>query len=220
VDGFLEKPDAVRARALACRFVESFGAYTGSSSQPGDFDVGPIAAAVARTLGADIAYERDGPCFRTLTRKQDARPHPIVHFDDALWTAIVCLTPPSSRPVFLRFYRHRATGLLGVHDGARVQQALRAHRLSFEELGRRLRADSRELSRWDEMGSVAHLYNRLIVLRSRDFHAAAAGVGSSLRTAKLTFQIPFEIVGDEQQLKTRSAVVRTSVHRPARRSAA
>src|SRR5882672_4517764 len=139
VDDFFDEPEAVRRRALAGPFVESTaGGYTGSFHTPGRFDVGPVLSGLARSIGADVAYDPGLPfSFRSLTRAQYARKDSIVHHDRSLWVAFVCLTAPALPLVFTKFYRHRETGLSGLHDSERVRDLLRERGGSLEALGAR-----------------------------------------------------------------------------------
>jgi hypothetical protein len=199
VDDFFEDPWAVRRLALAGRFVQSADVgFTGSWYRPRDFAIEPCLRKIAGALGEDVVYDPKLPfSFRSLTRKQWEKKSTLVHHDHALWVAFVCLTSPSLPQVFTAFYRHRASGLYGLHDARAVRERVRAGKLDLRRLGAALAADSARLSRWVEVGRVSYVWNRLIVMRARQFHAAGRGFGTAPKNAKLTLLIPFETTRSE-----------------------
>jgi hypothetical protein len=214
MDDFLDDPDALRARAIAAPFREATSqGFTWGHHAPADFDLRPFLEGVARGLGADVVHDPSPAlAFRMLTRKQDAGPHPLVHYDVPVWFAFVCLSPPSRAPGLTRFYRHRASGLLGLHDAEPVRRYLKSSGHSPATLGDLLARDARSLSRWVEVASVAHVYNRLIVMRARQFHQAAPGFGTKPANAKLTVQLAFQLVGSESRSIQKGAI-RTQLYR-------
>jgi hypothetical protein len=200
IDDFLSDPDSMRAYALSGPFEQRDGSgFTGSFRAPDGFDPRSFLDGIARSLGADVVHSGRVPFeFRTTTRAQDARRHSLVHYDSVMWVAFVCLSPPSRAPGMTRFYRHRPSGLLGIHDATAVREYVRTSGRSLEEIGDMIQRDSMKLSQWVEVGSVAQLYNRLIVMRARQFHRAAPGFGRSPADAKLTMQITFDLAGSER----------------------
>jgi hypothetical protein len=216
VDDFFDDPDAVRRLALSGTFVDSTeGGYTGSWNSSAGFEIAPSLRKLARALGADVVHDPKLPfSFRSLTRKQYEKKRTLVHHDRAVWVAFVCLTPPSLPQVFTAFYRHRATGLYGLHDARKIRQLVAAGKLDLGRLGARLAADSARLSRWVEVARVGYAWNRLIIMRARQFHAAGRGFGTCPENAKLTLLIPFEIAEQEQR-KRSPDMIRTRLYRRA-----
>ncbi len=215
-DDFFEEPEAIRRLALSGTFVDSTdAAYTGSWNSPADFRIKPILHKLALALGADVVYDPKLPfSFRSLTQKQYDQKHTLVHHDRSIWVAFVSLMPPSLPQVSTAFYRHCQTGLHGLHDAHKVHELLAAGKYDLGRLGAVLAADSACLSRWDEVGRVGHTWNRLIIMRGRQFHAAGRGFGTSPKNAKLTMLIPFEVAGQEQRRPNRG-MIRTQLYRRA-----
>jgi hypothetical protein len=188
-DGFYENPDSVRERVLKEKFLrypKSPGSkqkgYNGLYFKPSPRTQRALMDRMARIMGCDLAYQLDAQGhFRLLTARDERLKTTSVHVDHVGWSGVVSLLPPNLPSGGTSFWRHRKSGLIGIHDQAAVARAIAAD--PGLEIGAE---ESRKKSAWELTSVLGYEYNRLLLFQGNLFHSSAPGFGTRRENSKLT----------------------------------
>lgn len=200
IDGFYRDPMALRTRALGLPYREhgrGRDGYTGLiASLPAEEALPPVAAiaelldlpleCTAATQGAIRCITAEHYAEKVDAYPEAARHLGWLHYDGFDWTALISLCPDAIARGHTSFWRHTGFGLDGFHDPVRVRQVLRETGLTLDELVARVDADFTDPTCWQEVGRVAHVFNRLIAFRGEMFHVSSEGFGDSPQDSKMT----------------------------------
>jgi len=179
VDDFLSDPDAVRAIALAQKFVRMHSAGVRTLEQ--FLHVAPYRQEFSRHLGRELTNWDDNDangrfqcCFAA-----DAIPY---HSDSQSYAGVLFLTPKAPIEAGLSFFRGRLSGLRSRSPDPELM------RLTF--------GDGAEFDRgrWEEIDRVANIYNRLVLFDAHLCHGASAYFGDRLENARLFQNFFFNVV--------------------------
>ncbi len=192
VDDFYANPDAVRRRALASDYANIEPTdYPGFASRL-VLEVDALKRAFSDVLGTDlyvddIRFTWGG--FRSITVDTGSRPK--VHADTAIdWAGMVYLTPGLPPSAGTGLYRHRASGFTSPPTDREARALGYADASEFED--QVIQPDKADLSKWEEIGRIAPVYNRLVLFRGGEqYHAPLAGHGSSPGNGRLTHNFFF-----------------------------
>lgn len=192
VDDFYANPDAVRARALASDYANIEPTdYPGFASRL-VLEVDALKRVFSELLGADlyiddVRFTWGG--FRSITVDTGSRPK--VHADTAIdWAGMVYLTPNLPPSAGTALYRHRASGFMSPPTDREARALGYADASEFED--QVIHPDKADLSKWEEVGCIAPVYNRLVLFRGGEqYHAPLAGHGASPETGRLTHNFFF-----------------------------
>jgi hypothetical protein len=173
VDNFYAHPAAVRERALRSQYADI---------SPTDYP------------GFASRMTIDSQSLRFITEKS-ARGSKV-HADTAVdWAGMVYLTPDAPMSAGTGFFKHTTSGFdtpptdrqarsLGYCDAAHFDDAV-------------IRQDKADFSKWELIGQVEPVYNRLVLFRGGEqYHAPLGGCGDSPETARLTHIFFFNVVPD------------------------
>lgn len=197
VDSFYKNPDAVRDIALSSEYRNIVPTdYPGFASQKvvnAQSITDAFSELVGRDLNLDPARFTWGG-FRFITEESGSKP--VVHADQAIeWAGMVYLTPGAPMNAGTALYRHRATGLTGPPTDAHARALGFSDSSEFDETV--IKADKRDMSKWEVVGHIGPIYNRLILFRGGEcYHAPMAGCGDSPQTARLTHNFFFNVMSD------------------------
>ncbi|MCA1569495.1 MAG: DUF6445 family protein [Chloroflexi bacterium] len=192
VDDFYANPDAVRRRALASDYANIEPTdYPGFASRL-VLEVDALKRAFSDVLGTDlyvddVRFTWGG--FRSITVDTGSRPK--VHADTAIdWAGMVYLTPGLPPSAGTGVYRHRASGFTSPPTDREARALGYADASEFED--QVIQPDKANLSKWEEIGRIAPVYNRLVLFRGGEqYHAPLAGHGRSPDTGRLTHNFFF-----------------------------
>jgi hypothetical protein len=186
-DDFYPDPDDVRAIALSGRYNPPHAAFTGTEFRCPGFPMRLVVERVAELTRLSLHYDRRRPAvFRALTEEEGRRKTKHVHVDKTGLSCLICLSESGGTDPHTSFYRHRETGLLGLHDRAALLRAAQRARTLPGPLRRRLDREGGDVRLWERVGEIPYRFNRLLVFDARLFHLAGSGVGATLESAKLT----------------------------------
>lgn len=179
LDDFLADPDAVRAIALAQRFVKMHSAGVRTMEQ--FLHLAPYRQEFSRLLGRELTNWDDNDangrfqgCFAS-----DAIPY---HSDSQSYAGVLFLTPGAPIGAGLSFFRGRASGLRRRSPDADLMRLTFGDGAEFDR------------SRWEEVDRVANLYNRLVLFDAHLAHGASAYFGDRLENARLLQNFFFNVV--------------------------
>jgi Family of unknown function (DUF6445) len=197
VDGFYKNPDAVREIALSSEYRNIIPTdYPGYASQKivivqSITDV--FSELLDRDLNLDPARFTWGG-FRFITEESGS--NPVVHADQAIeWAGMVYLTPGAPMAAGTALYRHCATGFTGPPTDAQARALGFSDSSEFDE--EVIKADKQDINKWDFIGYISPVYNRLMLFRGGEcYHAPMAGCGDSPQTARLTHNFFFNVMSD------------------------
>jgi hypothetical protein len=197
VDNFYAHPAAVRERALRSQYADiSPTDYPGFASRM-TIDSQSLRRRFAELVGSELnvdAARFTWGGFRFITEKS-ARGSKV-HADTAVdWAGMVYLTPDAPMSAGTGFFKHKPSGFdtpptdrqarsLGYCDAAHFDDAV-------------IRQDKADFSKWELIGQVEPVYNRLVLFRGGEqYHAPLGGCGDSPETARLTHIFFFNVVPD------------------------
>lgn len=195
IDDFFPDPDRIRRSALKKRFngpdPGSKSIFVGTGYVPPLPFARRIMGELAGRIGNDVSYRRQSVKFLVSTAKNfnAERARAYVHDDSCDWTGFICLVPCERKGLATRFFKHKETGLCGLHDQLELAGIFRRYGCDFEGMKRLIYRHSTRLSKWEEIGRVGLVYNRLILFNGRFFHAASDGFGTRKGDAKLTLNL-------------------------------
>lgn len=179
LDDFLADPDAVRAIALAQRFVKMHAAGVRTMEQ--FLHLAPYRQEFSRLLGRELTNWDDNDangrfqcCFAA-----DAIPY---HSDSQSYAGVLFLKPGAPIEAGLSFFRGRSSGLRGRSSDANLMRLTFGDGAEFDR------------SRWEEVDRVANLYNRLVLFDAHLAHGASAYFGDRLENARLFQNFFFNVV--------------------------
>jgi hypothetical protein len=179
VDDFLKDPDAVRAVALAERFVKMHSA--GLRTRASFVHLAAYREEFERLLGRPLTNWDDNDangrfqcCFAS-----DAIPY---HSDSQSYAGVLFLTPDAPIEAGLSFFRSRASGL---------RRRSRDPDLMAKTFGGGAEFDK---NCWDEIDRVANIYNRLVLFDAHLAHGASAYFGDTIENGRLFQNFFFDIV--------------------------
>lgn len=191
IDDFLDNPHELRKVALGM----NYPAPANPTTYPGRNSDVPLLADKFDALVSDIAGESlvraqgvvNGH-FRLALEGDSGTAD--VHIDIAHWTTVLYLTLPEHCPRGKRggthLYRHKPTG----SDHAPYdEQELRAMGFATpaEFMERVLNADTNDPDKWEELCTVPIRFNRLMLFRPQQYHAAGVGFGTSKENGRLIY---------------------------------
>lgn len=197
VDNFYANPEAVRERALKSQYADiSPTDYPGFASRV-TIDSKSLKQRFGELVGAELNVDKarfTWGGFRFITRSSGMRPK--VHADTAVdWAGMVYLTPDAPVEAGTGFYRHRSTGFESPPSDRQARALGYCDAAEFDD--RVIRQDKADLSKWEVVGRVAPVYNRLVLFRGAEaYHAPLAGCGDSAETARLTHIFFFNVIPD------------------------
>lgn len=187
VDDFYAKPDRIRQHALASEYADiSQSNYPGWASRQ-NLRTDTLRKAFSELVGSDIyvdAQRFTWGGFRFIS--EDTGRRTKVHADTEVdWAAMVYLTPDAPMRTGTGFFRHRKTGL----DAPPTPREARA--LGYSDVAeftdQVIEPDMADLTKWEEIGHVGPVFNRLVLFRGCEFfHAPLSGCGSTAEDARLT----------------------------------
>jgi Family of unknown function (DUF6445) len=192
VDDFYAKPDRMRELALSAEYADITATdYPGWQSRQ-NLRTDAIQQAFARLVGAPIYVDHarftwGGFRFITAGTGELTKVHADTSID---WAGMVYLTPDAPPSAGTGFFRHRETGLSAppTDRQARAMGFVDAAQFEDEVVHR----DMADLSKWEEVGRIGPVYNRLILFRGSEvYHAPLGGCGDSPETARLTHSFFF-----------------------------
>jgi hypothetical protein len=187
VDDFYANPDPIREHALKSEYANITPTdYPGFASRL-RLDSGALQRQIGSLIGADLNVDKSRFTwggFRFITADTGSRP--IVHCDTAAdWAGMVYLTRDMPAEVGTALYRHKATGFYGPPSDREARAIGFADASEFDD--KVIRNDKADLSKWEEVASIAPAYNRLILFRGGEaYHAPKGGHGDSPETSRLT----------------------------------
>jgi Family of unknown function (DUF6445) len=110
-----------------------------------------------------------------------------VHADNDDVIALWYLNRPEECHGGTGFFRHRATGLDGLHDRAALEAVARKRSCSVLALKRALLAEANDATKWERVDEVEMRANRLVVYDGRYFHSHILDFEkASVRSVRLT----------------------------------
>jgi hypothetical protein len=192
VDDFYANPDAVRTRALASAYANIEPTdYPGFASRL-VLAADALKRVFSELLGTDLYIDKlrfTWGGFRSITVDTGSRPK--VHADTAIdWAGMVYLTPGLPPSAGTALYRHRASGFMSPPTDRQARALGYADASEFED--QIIHPDKADLSKWEEVGRIAPVYNRLVLFRGGEqYHAPLAGCGVSPGTGRLTHNFFF-----------------------------
>ncbi|WP_051864385.1 DUF6445 family protein [Streptosporangium roseum] len=182
IDDFYSDPDAVRAAAVQCSFT-SMGRYNYPGWQGSRaLTSAAIWTAFEQAIGADLVRDETGKAFGAFRLiSEESGQAPKIHADSQSdWAGLVYLTPNAPASCGTGFYRHRKTGLSG-------PPVRREPAGGSWDLDRIFRGEMADAAKWELIGQVAPVYNRLLLFRGRElFHAPLGGQGTRPEDFRLT----------------------------------
>lgn len=189
IDDFYPEPDLVRDFALSQKFLKfpqpkgkSNAGYNGLYFRPGPQMQKALMDKIAKSMKLKLAYELEGQGhFRLLSEKNEKSKKTSIHIDHVRWSGVLSLIPPRLPQGHTQFWRHKKSGLLGIHDPVQLERA----QLSYPGLhiGEK---ESKNTRAWEKVMNVAYNYNRLILFNGNLFHSSAPGFGTNKFNSKLT----------------------------------
>lgn len=197
VDDFYANPEVVRARALKAQYADisptDYPGYGSKQTIESASLQDRFSELVGGRLNVDSARFTWGG-FRFITR--DSGRKAKVHADTAVdWAGMVYLTPGAPMSAGTAFFRHRATGFETPPNDRQARALGFADASEFDD--KVIRNDKADLSKWDRIGHIGPVYNRLILFRGGEFyHAPMGGCGDSPDTARLTHIFFFNVIPD------------------------
>jgi hypothetical protein len=197
VDDFYSKPDHVRARALTSTFADINPTdYPGYASKLA-VDAASLRQRFSELIGAELNVDKERFTwggFRFITADSGARTK--VHADTAVdWAGMIYLTPDAPLKTGTAFYRHRETGFVAPPTDREARELGFCDAAEFDD--QVVRRDKADLSKWEQVGHVSPVFNRLVLFRGGDhYHAPLGGCGDSPETARLSHIFFFNTVPD------------------------
>ena len=191
IDDFLQKPDKVRANALALTYAVK-GRYPGLNSIekiafPGLENV--ISSLVHQPVHAPWAPDFSHQNCRLSLASDDTPGR--VHIDLGQWTGVLCLSRDEDCRGGTEFYRHKRTGTDRLPMDATSLNA--AGYSSYDEIRTELLdKDGPDPSKWERTLSVPLRFNRLILLQSHYWHTAGPGFGTTVEDGRLVYLMFFK----------------------------
>ncbi len=191
IDDLLDKPHDLREVALGMDYPE-----TGKpTTYPGRNSKDPLLADTFDALVSEIVGE---PLVRApgvvsghfRIALEGDKGMANVHIDIAHWTTVLYLTLPEHCPAGARggthLYRHKPTG---TERAPYDEQELSAMGFSSpqEFMERVLNADTNDPDKWEELSTVPIRFNRLMLFRPQQYHAAGLGFGTNLENGRLVY---------------------------------
>ena len=189
IDDFYPDPDLIRKFALGQKFVKfsnsnekSNAGYNGFYYQPGPETQKALMDKIAKCLRLKLAYNLESQGhFRLLNEKQEKNKTTSIHVDHVQWSGVLSLIPPHLPQGHTQFWRHKKSGLLGIHDPLKIEKA------QLENPGLHIgHEESKKLKAWEKTMSAAYNFNRLILFNGNLFHSSAPGFGTTKHNSKLT----------------------------------
>lgn len=195
VDNFYGKPEGVREFALEAHYADiSPTDYPGFASKQ-TIDSATLAQRFEELIGSPLNVDSSRFTwggFRFITADSGSRPK--VHADVAVdWAGMVYLTPDAPMSSGTAFYRHKATGLESPPTDRQARAWGYADAAEFDD--KVIRADKADLTKWEQIGHVGPVFNRLVLFRGAEFyHAPLGGCGTDTETARLTHIFFFNVL--------------------------
>lgn len=122
-----------------------------------------------------ISWSKTNSCtYRKTTNKDlgDKRLSFNVHSDapyDAV--ALLYLSPDVNCHGGTGLYKHKETGIEGLHDVENIRRALANKKITIKELSQIFVRDSINPKKWEMMGMISMKFNRLIFFNGLHFHS-------------------------------------------------
>lgn len=193
IDNFYKDPNRVRELALSLDYETN-----STPNYPGPQSVLPVmsdslAKKLSDTVGCEIEWswsEKQMGFFRYILA--DGKSRLKVHTDMNDWTVVIYLSPHCPKHIGTKFYRHRATGLLGPPN---AEEQSKFGFTSFADYEKKLLVpDTLNDTAWDVVDEVEYVYNRCIIFRAdTQFHSHSDGWGTDRESARLTQNFFFNV---------------------------
>jgi len=185
VDDFYQDPLRVREHALRCNYsdVRAFN-YPGFQSED-CFPANAIKTAFERLIGERLQIDEKSSTFgRFRLMYAHTASRLTIHTDSQSdWTAIVYLNLPDQCQGGTAFYRHRATGMVGLEAGYQSASSWKQiEDLEAQTVGK----DTQNMEAWDVISLVSMRFNRLVLFRGFQFHSHTCSWGDAPENGRLT----------------------------------
>lgn len=194
VDNYLKDPKSV-TKELVDEDFASNGKAPGRQSFNAGYQEGWVVEDFERILGGKISYPLELFGILRLITKDDPLLESNIHVDPFDWAAIIYLTLPKFCRGGTSFYRFKATGWESVPSSKELQDK------GYGDADELIRSHSKNPKMWDINYSIPMKYNRLVLYKANQFHAATSlgknrqgtrsGFGSNIENARLTMNFFF-----------------------------
>jgi len=191
VDDFLDNPHQFREVALRQNFPapKEPMSYAGRNSEFPQL-VNGYDALISDIVGEPLVLARGvvNGHFRMALDGDEGTAG--VHIDIAHWTTVLYLTLPDDCPDGAaggtHLFRHKATGSdRAPYDEQELVEMGFATPQEF--MDRVVTADTNDRDKWDELSTVPMRFNRLVILRPQQYHAAGLSFGTCKENARLVY---------------------------------
>jgi hypothetical protein len=186
VDNFYNEPNMIRDYAIEnVKFIPS-GYHKGQRSID-PFILEGTKEKFEEILGRPI-YNWNHPNYANGRFQFCTAQDPIVyHVDTQNYAAMVYLTPDAPLQTGTTTYRSKITGATRFENGENGEE----YEKTFKGLSNSL--NFYDKSTWEEVDTVANVYNRLVMFDAKSLHAASGYFGDAIENARLFHLFFFDI---------------------------
>lgn len=192
VDDFLHNPTAITGTLKKGDFAANNRAPGVESLRDG-YQEDWVGSELSRLVKSNIVSPTGKFGILRLITAADKVPLVNIHVDPYEWAGLLYLTQPKYCKGGTSFYRYKPTGWDSAPSPVELKVA------GFKDLDDFIIKSSKSQSRWEEIMQVPMKFNRLIVYRANQFHAATPegknknpGFGKGLKNGRLTMNFFFD----------------------------